>query len=100
MSTWKANLFVNSRVGKICTEVQASTFQGAKDQIYAKHGDVQQILNISRVTGGSSNSDSDSSSMLLGIAALFLIGAIIKYWYIIAPVSIIVLILYYFSTRN
>ena len=100
MSTWKANLFVNSKVGRICTEVQASTFQGAKDQIYAKHGNVQQILNLSRVNSESSNSHSDSSSMLSGIAALFLIWAIIKYWYIVVPVSIIVLILYYFSTRN
>jgi hypothetical protein len=45
MATWKADVFVNSQVGRITTEVEAATFSGAKEQIYAKHGDVQQITN-------------------------------------------------------
>jgi hypothetical protein len=55
MATWKAEVFVNSRVGRINTEVEAATFQGAKEQIYAKHGDVQNRLSIFRqVSSGDS----------------------------------------------
>jgi hypothetical protein len=31
MATWKADLFVNSKVGRIKTEVEAATFSGAKE---------------------------------------------------------------------
>ena len=58
MATWKAELFVNSTVGRINTEVEASTFQGAKEQIYAKHGDVQQIVNLREVRSNNSSSSS------------------------------------------
>ena len=37
MATWQADVFVNSQVGRIKTEVEAATFSGAKQQIYAKH---------------------------------------------------------------
>jgi hypothetical protein len=59
MATWKAEVFVNSRVGRINTEVEAATFQGAKEQIYAKHGDVQQIVNLRQVSSGGSSSGSE-----------------------------------------
>jgi len=49
MATWRAEVFVNSQVGRITTEVEAATFSGAKQQIYAKHGDVQQITNLREV---------------------------------------------------
>jgi hypothetical protein len=73
MATWRADVFVNSRVGRITTEVQASTFQGAKEQIYAKHGDVQQITNLREVrnSGGSSGSGSISGTVgLIGLVAV------------------------------
>ena len=50
MATWRAELFVNSSVGKITTEVEAATFSGAKEQIYAKHGQVQSITNMRQVS--------------------------------------------------
>ena len=51
---WTAEVFVNSQVGRIPVEVYASTFQGAEQQIYAKHGNVQQITNLrERSRGGS-----------------------------------------------
>ena len=56
MATWRAEVFVNSRVGRISTEVEAATFSGAKEQIYAKHGDVQQIVNLRQVSSGGSSS--------------------------------------------
>jgi hypothetical protein len=74
MATWRADVFVNSRVGRITTEVQASTFSGAKEQIYAKHGDVQQIANLREVRNSGSSSGSDFGSIggtvgLIGLVA-------------------------------
>jgi hypothetical protein len=74
MATWKADVFVNSQVGRITTEVQASTFSGAKQQIYAKHGDVQQITNLREVRDSSSSNSSSGSDVggtvaLVGFAA-------------------------------
>ena len=72
MATWKADVFVNSQVGRITTEVEASTFQGAQQQIYAKHGDVQQITNLRQVTGSSGSSggsDIGGSIALIGLVA-------------------------------
>ena len=73
MATWKAEVFVNSRVGRINTEVEAATFSGAKEQIYAKHGDVQQIVNLREVrrnSGGSGSSmDIGSTGALIGLVA-------------------------------
>ena len=48
MATWKAEVFVNSRVGRINTEVEAATFSGAKEQIYAKHGDGSRLSIFAR----------------------------------------------------
>jgi hypothetical protein len=73
MATWKADVFVNSQVGRISTEVEASTFSGAKQQIYAKHGDVQQIANLRQVTsssGSSGGSDIGGSIALIGLVAV------------------------------
>lgn len=76
MATWRADVFVNSRVGRIKTEVEAATFSGAKEQIYAKHGEVQQIANLYEVRSGKSSSSSDTS--VGGTAAL--IGLIAAGW--------------------
>jgi uncharacterized protein YneF (UPF0154 family) len=78
MATWRAEVFVNSQVGRINTEVEAATFSGAKQQIYARHGDVQQIVNLRQVNNGSSGGDSISGSGsvwlvgLIGASAVFL----------------------------
>lgn len=92
MATWKADLFVNSKVGRITTEVEAATFSGAKEQIYAKHGNVQQITNLRQVnsnSGGSSfNSDDvDGKMLLVGIGIVLYL--LVTYWYIAVPVAAI-----------
>jgi hypothetical protein len=96
MATWRAEVFVNSQVGRITTEVEAATFSGAKQQIYAKHGDVQQITNLRQVSsgGGGSSMDSDSSAglLILGAIGVFLY-LIVHYWYIAIPIGIVLLIL-------
>jgi hypothetical protein len=96
MATWRAEVFVNSQVGRITTEVEAATFSGAKQQIYAKHGDVQQITNLRQVSssgGGSSFNSGDSEGLvwLLGIGLV--LYAVVTYWYIAIPIGIILLIL-------
>lgn len=78
MATWKADVFVNSQVGRISTEVEAATFSGAKEQIYAKHGNVQQITNLHQVR--SSGGGSSSSSAGDGSGAVALIGLIAAAW--------------------
>ena len=103
MATWRAEVFVNSRVGRINTEVEAATFSGAKEQIYAKHGDVQQIVNLRQVS--SSNSSSSGSSLDLDgtvwlVAIVFGIWLIVEYWWIVIPVCILGGILYYLGTRD
>ena len=92
MATWKADVFVNSQVGRITTEVEAATFSGAQQQIYAKHGDVQQITNLRQVnsnSGGSSFSSGDSGGLLLLAGIGFVLYLLVTYWYIAVPVAAI-----------
>ena len=101
MATWKAEVFVNSRVGRINTEVEAASFQGAKEQIYAKHGDVQQIVNLRQVSSGGSSftSDGDFGGYLILGAILFGIWLLVEYWWIVVPVAVIIgLLVWYGST--
>ena len=101
MATWKAEVFVNSRVGRINTEVEAATFSGAKEQIYAKHGDVQQIVNLRQVSSGGSSftSDGDVGGYLILGAILFGIWLLVEYWWIVVPVAVIIgLLVWYGST--
>jgi hypothetical protein len=92
MATWKADVFVNSQVGRITTEVEAATFSGAKEQIYAKHGDVQQITNLRQVNSnrsGSSFSSGDSGGLLLLVGIGVILYLLVSYWYIAVPVAAI-----------
>ncbi len=75
MATWKADVFVNSQVGRISTEVEAATFQGARQQIYAKHGDVQQIVNLRQVSNSFSSESSESSGSGGTVAIIGLLAA-------------------------
>jgi len=82
MATWRAEVFVNSRVGRINTEVEAATWAGAKEQIYAKHGDVQQITNLREVNtwGSRSSSSGDGSGSVMLIAGMIGLYFAITYW--------------------
>jgi len=96
MATWKAELFVNSKVGRITTEVEAATFSGAKEQIYTKHGNVQQIANLRQVNSNRSESsfgseDSEGLMWLLGIG--FVLYLLVTYWYIAVPIAAILIAL-------
>jgi len=99
VATWRAEVFVNSRVGRINTEVEAATFQGAKEQIYAKHGDVQQIVNLREVrSGGGSTSDSgDVGGYLILGAILFGIWVVVEYWWIVVPIAALCLIAWLYN---
>lgn len=70
MATWRADVFVNSQVGRITTEVEAATFSGAQQQIYAKHGNVQSISNLRQVSNSSgSGGDVGGSMAAVGLIA-------------------------------
>ena len=102
MATWKAEVFVNSRVGRINTEVEAATFSGAKEQIYAKHGDVQQIVNLRQVSSGGSSftSDGDVGGYLILGAILFGIWLLVEYWWIVVPVAVIIGLLALYGSQD
>jgi hypothetical protein len=103
MATWKADVFVNSQVGRITTEVETATFSGAKEQIYAKHGDVQQITNLRQVNsnrGGSSFSSGDSGGLLWLAGIGFVLYLLVTYWYIAVPIAAILGILIFMGTRE
>lgn len=102
MATWRAEVFVNSRVGKINTEVEAATFQGAKEQIYAKHGDVQQIVNLRQVSSGGSSyaSESDIGGYLILGAIAVGIWLIVEYWWIVVPVALILGFLVWYGSQD
>ena len=102
MATWKAEVFVNSRVGRINTEVEAATFQGAKEQIYAKHGDVQQIVNLRQVSSGGSSftSDGDVGGYLILGAIIFGIWLLVEYWWIVVPVAVIIGLLAWYGSQD
>lgn len=78
MATWTAKVFVNSQVGTITTEVEAATYGGARQQIYAKHGNVGQIVNLRQVSNSRSSSSGDSDSSGNGTVAL--VGLMIAAW--------------------
>jgi hypothetical protein len=100
MATWRAEVFVNSRVGRINTEVEAATFTGAKEQIYAKHGNVQQIVNLREVSNRGSNNTSsgDVGGSLAAIAFLVVLFLVIEYWKWILGFGIFLLIMWAIAT--
>ena len=102
MATWRAEVFVNSRVGRINTEVEAATFSGAKEQIYAKHGDVQQIVNLREVRSGDSSSGSsiDFDGSVTLIAIVVGIWLLVEYWWIVVPVGVILGLLAWYGSRD
>ena len=99
---WTANVFVNSTVGEIPVEVYASTWEGERQQIYEKHGDVQQITNLYESPEGSSGGGSigDTGGYLVLGAILFGLWLIIEFWWIVIPISVIGAILYYYGSKE
>ena len=102
MATWRAEVFVNSSVGRINTEVEAATFQGAKEQIYAKHGSVQQIVNLRQVSSGGSSftSDGDVSGYLILGAIAVGIWLLVEYWWIVVPAAVILGLLAWYGSQD
>jgi hypothetical protein len=101
MATWRADVFVNSKVGRITTEVEAATWSGAKEQIYAKHGDVQQITNLREVntwgSRSSSNSSGDGGGSVMLIAGMIGLYFAITYWPITLAIGALYVIYKMFS---
>lgn len=76
MARWTAQVFVDSNVGTITANVEASTHTGAEQQIRRIYGPVQQIVNLRQVSsGGGGGMSSGGAQGGLGLAVLLLIGA-------------------------
>mgnify|MGYP000890879001 CR=1 FL=1 len=92
MATWRAQCWLGSESGYQNLEVQSNTFQGAEQQLRRIYG-AEQIINLREVRSGeSSSSDTDLGGMLMLGAVLFGIWLIVEYWWIVAPIAIIILI--------
>ena len=52
MTRWTADVFINSKVGRITTEVEAATYEGARQQLFAKHGQIEQVYGLDQVSEG------------------------------------------------
>ena len=77
-SNWTAQVFVNSNVGEITANVQASTIQGARQQIEQIYGS-SQIYNLREVSGRSSSASGGAGTgclALVGLAALIIVGGL------------------------
>ena len=78
MAQWTAKVFVNSNVGEITANVEASTYPGARQQIENIYGPVQSIFNLREVSsnGGGAASGGNGCLALIGLAGLILIGGV------------------------
>jgi len=50
MTRWTAHVFINSHVGELTTQVEADTYEGARQQIIARHGQIEQIYGITQIS--------------------------------------------------
>lgn len=89
MATWKADVFVDSQVGRITTVVEASSYEGARQQIRAKHGNVQQINNLRQVSRGSVSTTNNGD--LSGTMGLVSLGLLVWFFISFTPWILMVL---------
>lgn len=101
MATWRAECWLGSSAGRQTLEVQANTIHGAKEQLERVYG-AEQISNLREVRSGSGSSLSsgDSSGAIWLIAAIFILGFIVTYWYIAIPIAVVIGILAYIGLRD
>lgn len=74
MARWRAKVFVNSMVGEIPVEVDASSYNGAK-QLITQIYNPQTIYNLNRIgeSGSSNSSSDDGESSAAGAGALIVL---------------------------
>jgi len=90
MATYRAKCWLGSSSGYQELEVQSNTRNGAIEQFERIYG-AEQIINLREVgSGGNSSSDSgDVGGYLILGAILFGIWLLMKYWWIIVPIGVI-----------
>lgn len=92
MATWRAKCWLGSESGYQNLEVQSNTFQGAEQQLRRIYG-AEQIINLREVRSGeSSSSIADIGGMLMLGAVLFVIWLFVEYFWIMTPLTVIILI--------
>jgi hypothetical protein len=92
MATWRAQCWLGSESGYQNLEVESNTFQGAEQQLRRIYG-AKQIINLREVrSDGSSSSIADIGGMLMLGAVLFVIWLFVEYFWIMTPLTVIILI--------
>jgi hypothetical protein len=92
MATWRAQCWLGSESGYQNLEVESNTFQGAEQQLRRIYG-AEQIINLREVrSDGSSSSIADIGGMLMLGAVLFVIWLFVEYFWIMTPLTVIILI--------
>lgn len=101
MATWRAKCWLGSSVGYQELEVQANTVHGAKQQLERVYG-AEQIINLHEVRNHeySSSDSGDVGGYLIIGAGLFVIWLVMKYWWIILPLIVILGLVYFLGTHE
>jgi hypothetical protein len=87
MATWRAKCWLGSESGYQELEVQSNTFNGADKRLREIYG-AEQVINLRKVNGGSSSSDTSDLGSLIALAGIFFgIWLLYNYWWIVVPVS-------------
>lgn len=102
MAKFQADVWLGQASGEQRVTVSSNTWNGARQQIMRIYGVNEGDVHNLRECRESSNSSGDTDYESLGVLAivLFVLWAILEYWMIILPVSIIVgilAIIYYFN---
>ena len=96
MASWKADVWMGSNVGRQSVEVQANTFHGAREMIKNIYGpgiSDGDIWNLREVGGAFGQSSSMNVGGTFGLILLLLaIWLLVEYWWIIAPIGLILFI--------
>jgi hypothetical protein len=94
MARWTAKCWLGSSAGYQDCEVDASTINGAKQQLERIYG-AEQIINLREVRSGSSSSYSggDVSGWAWIIGIVFAIWLCVEYWYIVVPILAVLIAL-------
>jgi len=97
MATWRAKCWLGSASGYQELEVDSNTSYGAQEQFKRIYG-AEQIINLRKVSSGSSVSSSGGSWLLILIVVALYFA--MTYWYIVLPIAIIAFILMVYGWIN
>jgi hypothetical protein len=100
MARWTAKCWLGSSAGYQDCEVDASTINGAKQQLERIYG-AEQIINLREVRSESSSSTSvDGGGWVWILGIIFAIWVCVEYWYIVVPIVAVLIALYIYGSMK